>query len=989
VQRRWAVTIGGLLFTAASPALALDPERAPSQYVLTKWDAGSLPSGGIHALRQTRDHYLWLGTGAGLARFDGTRFAAFTARHAPGYADGGVTQLAEGPGGALYVGTTSGVVMQYREGAFAAVPVPPGTGAVRVLLAARDGSLWVSVHGRAMSRVLNGRSVSLFGDLGPEVSPSMAEDAAGHVWIGTWRSGLIEFDGKRYTRHPVLRDTVQALLIDAGGTFWIGTPHGLYRLEKDGTLAHFTTADGLSHDSVSALALDRDGNLWIGTAGGGLDRLRGGRFSRLTTHEGLSDDDVRCLLEDHEGNLWVGTADGLNCLSNGRFVTYGTHEGLPDPGVASVAESADGSVWLGTSSAAVVRLRDGSMTTYKLPAGIGREAVLAMHVDRRRALWIALENSRLFRIDGAGVVEHTPAVLKGEWKIPLILEDDEGPLFYVTRLGLARLQDHHLVPIHPNAPTFSYAHCAYRDAQGVLWLGTARGLVRIEGDKYHVFRQQDGLPHERVRSICPDGDGALWVATIGGLAYVKNGTIQKATAEDGLPENYLRLVLDDGLGHLWVAATGHVFRIEKRELHDLFAGRLRQLSPLSFDTSDGLRTTEAILSNSPGFRARDGRLWFATSRGVSVVDPSRIRTDEPAPSPRIERIIVDRLAGARTEYPPGRGEVTIEYAAFGFRAPGKVRFRYRMDGWDQDWVAADTQRSAYYSNLPAGQYRFSVMASNRDGEWNGVPAVLAFTLKPPFHRTALFYVLCAAGLALAALVVHRLRVRQMRTRFTVIIGERTRIARELHDTLAQGMAGVGLQIDTALDRLPPEPALAKVRQHMQLARRMVLSSLAEVRRSIWVLRAQTSRDKEGFSQALAESLEQLTTDSRAQAQLNVSGLPRVLSSEVERNLLRIAHESVMNAVRHAEAQTITVDLRFEPEAVHLRIHDDGKGFVPENVPGDGAHFGLAGIAERVSALGGAWRIDSRPGMGTEVGCRLPYECRIETVEVDATTGISL
>jgi signal transduction histidine kinase/ligand-binding sensor domain-containing protein len=980
----------GLLLCAA-PALALDPDRAVSQYVLTRWSSSGLPGGAVLSLCQTKDDYLWMGTAVGLARFDGARLTTFDPRHTRGLAEGGISQLAEGRDGTLFLGTTHGVALRYKEGVFSRTAAPDGAGDVRAMISAADGTLWVSAHGRSMYRVDGEKASSVFRAIGAEVPLAIAEDAAGAIWMGTWRDGLVRYAKGEFTRHRLIQDTVLALHVDRAGAIWIGTPHGLYRWKEGEPLRHFTGRDGLSHESISAILEDRSGNLWVGTRGGGLNRFHGGRFARLGTREGLSDDDVRCLLEDREGNLWVGTADGLNSLSDGRFMTYGTLEGLPDPAVPSVAAGADGTVWMGDSSATLTRLKGGALTHLRLPAGIGRESIIALYEDRRGTVWISVENGRLFRLDGSTIAEETPKEMAANWKVSAIYEDDEGPLFYVSHFGLARIRHRALVAVHPQAPRFHYVHCLARDAAGTLWMGTSRGLAQVVGSAYRVFHTGDGLPHERVRSLSVDREGGVWAATIGGLAYVKNETVHALTTDQGLPEAYLRLVLDDGLGHLWIGAGGQVFRLDKNQIQDVFAGRAAEVTPVAFDSSDGLRTTEAILSNSPGARSPDGRLWFATARGVSVVDPARFDADDPAPAARIESVVIDDLAERRTEYPPGRGEVSIEYAALRFRAPGKVRFRYRMDGFDHGWVEAGTRRSAYYSNLPPGHYLFTVMASNGEGQWNGAPAVFEMSLKPPFYRTAAFYLLCAAALVALAVGVHRVRVGQMSARFTAIVSERTRIARELHDTLAQGLAGVGFQIDTALDRLPDEPGVGRVRQHMMRARRMVRSSLAEVRRSIWVLRTQTTRDKDGFSQSLAESLEHLTLDSPLRTQLVVLGARRTLSAEVERSLLRVAHEAVTNAVRHAQAANLTVELRFEPEALHLRVRDDGRGFDPDTTlaAAEGEHFGLTGIVERVRALGGQAHLTSRPGAGTEIVCEMPYDCPVETAEVESIEGITL
>jgi signal transduction histidine kinase/ligand-binding sensor domain-containing protein len=981
-----------LVLGSASTVHALDPGRATSQYVVTKWGAGTLPSATIHALLQTRDRYLWLGTTTGLVRFDGATFTVFNARSAPAFGDGGVSRLAEAADGSLYIGKTSGTVLAYKAGAFTRSLVPGGTALVSSLFAAQDGSLWVGIFGRRMVRLVDGQAVPVPGAV-IQAPLAVAQDASGGVWIGSREAGLVRWDGRELEPVDVTRDSIQALHFDRAGTLWIGTPHGLLR-SKDGRTERLTREHGLSHPNVAAILEDRDGNLWVGTAGGGVDRLSRGRWTHLTTAEGLSDDDVRCLFEDRDGNLWVGTADGLNRVSDGQFITYGRLEGLDEPVIPSVTGGADGSVWVGTASGGVARLRGGAVEHFDLPAGVGRDAVLALHESRDGSLWIALDNARVFRLRDGRISEHTPVAAEKDWKVRAFVEDEKGPLFLVAALGLARLEGQRLAPVDPAGPRTRYPHMAYRGADGTLWLGDLYGLERRRGGTWQhlAFGEGSSAPNQnqsRVRWVSGEPDGSIWAATIGGLAYVKGDTIAKVTVEQGLPENYLRLVLDDGLGHLWIASMGYIFRLDKQELLDVFAGRKAYVSPLIFDTSDGLKTTEGLLGNTPGFRASDGRLWFGTGKGVSVVDPARIPTQDPAPPVSIEQVTVDGRTERLAAYPPGRGEVTIDYTTLSFRAPSKLRFRHRLDGLDRDWVEAGATRRAYYSNLSPGRYRFSVMACNWEGAWNDPPAVFDLVIDPPFHRTASFYLACGALAAAAVFAAYRIRVNQMRGRFAAILQERTRIARELHDTLAQGLAGVKFQIDTALATIAHEPDVA--RESIQFAGSMVTSSLAEVRRSIWVLRAQAGRQRDGFGSTVTSSLAQLTADSAVVLRTRVGGEPRPLSQDIERNLLRIAHEAVTNALRHARARTLAVDLTFEPEAVCLRVRDDGCGFDPDTyLHGPrGEHFGLLGIFERAESLGGELNVKSRAGEGTEIECRLPYDCRADRGEAESGEGASL
>jgi signal transduction histidine kinase/ligand-binding sensor domain-containing protein len=967
---RGAALTAGVCLLAVPCAVALDPHRAPTQYVLTDWDeATGLPSRSIHALGQTRDRYLWLGTSTGLARFDGARFTVFDARHTPDFGDGIVSSLSEDADGTMYVGTTS-AVMRYRHGQFETLPIGTGAGVVSSLLSARDGTLWVGLLGRPLFLWHKDQVTSLSKDLGTMTPEAMVQDERGTIWIGTRDKGLLRFENGRFTTDARVVDPVQALHLDRAGQLWIGTPRGLLRSAGSGPFARFARAEGLAHENVSSILEDRDGNLWVGTAGGGLHRWRDGRWSVLNASHGLADDDVRCLLEDDEGNLWIGTADGLNRLSDGRFVTYGTTEGLPEAPVSAVAGHADGTVWMGLATSGIARLRGQTLTTFRFPAGPGPKNALVIHAARNGDTWIGRDDGRLFRIHGDALIDETPPGTFA--RVTAIHEDEKGPLFFLRGAGLVRFDKKRPMLVHAEAAQLSYLYDVLRDRQGALWMCGSVGVGRLKDGVFRRFTQADGLPHDRVRSAVEDERG-LWLATIGGLAYIEGETIRRVTTREGLPENHLRLVVDDGLGHLWMSSAGHLFRIAKQELHDLFAGRIGAVSPLIFDNSDGLRSTETMLSSALGFRGNDGRLWFATARGASVIDPSRIATDEPAPKVIVERFRVDGAHEPTHEYKAGRGELTAEFTTLTLRAPRRMRFRYRLDGFDEDWRDAGTQRRVHYGSLPAGRYGLKIEASNRDGVFGKAPPVeMAFLIRPPFHQTFVFYGLCAAALAGLVLAAHRLRVAQVHARFLAILGERTRIARELHDTLAQSLTGMGMQIEAALGTMPPE--LMRARNHLQRARSMVSASMGEVRRFIWVLRAQAEHGRGDLGTSLSASLAQLASHSEARLSFDVAGEPRTLPPELERNLLRIAHEAVTNAVRHSGAARIDVALRFEPDAVRLRVHDDGRGFDLETVSVEsrGHHFGLLGMTERAEVMRGELSVRSRPGAGTEVDCRLPY-----------------
>jgi signal transduction histidine kinase len=985
----------GLTLGASAPLPALSPARALSQYAVMQWDAASgLPGDSVLAIHQARDRYLWLGTSAGLVRFDGARFRLAGSPASPGFGDGGVSALTEGPGGALYVGTTSGALLRHQNATFTPLRFKFAgneTTPMRSLIFAKDGALWIGAENWPVYRYAGGPMLPAPPGL-TETRGALTVLAEGErgLWIAVEGHGLLSYADDEAT--PVLADPtlrIQALLADPDGSLWIGTPHGLGHLRSGprglaGNVVWTGVREGLSHPNVTALARDHDGNVWIGTARG-LNRWREGRIETLTRRDGLANDDVRCLHEDDEGNLWIGTTRGLVRLSDPPFITYGPLQGLPDVPVRGVAPGRDGTVWIGLDSGDVARVRGEVVERVALPPGPAPCGVILMYADRAGRVWVSRDDGRLFGIEGGRVSDETPLDLPStSTRASAVFEDDEGLVFFIRPLGLVRLRGRHVVPLSRHGAETEYVTQIHRTADGTLWMCGLRGLLHVRGEQTTIFPAarpapadvpSSGSVRSRVRGLVEDEDGAFWLAASAGLGRFEGGAVSGIlTTGEGLPENYLRLVLDDGHGFLWLASRSRVFRVAKAQARDVLAGRRARVDPLAFDISDGLSTTEALVSSSPGFRANDGRIWLATTKGVSVVDPARVAADRRAPTVVIESVTVDGDSHRRDEYAPGRGEVTIEYTSLAFRFARRIRFRHRLDGLDRGWVEAGTARRAYYSNLPPADYSFAVMASDENGDWTEPAVTLPFRIRPHFYETRLFHAAAVALLAALALAAHRVRLAQTRARLGAIIHERTRIARELHDTLAQSLAGMSLQMEAALDSLPETPPASRTRRHLELARSMVGVGMTEVRRSIWVLRAQTSLGSGELGAMLAESLSQLTADAGIALTLDVAGEPRAMAPEMERDLLRIAHEAVINAVRHARAATISARLQFVADGVRLDVRDDGCGFDPVAAKA-GEHFGLVGMSERARLLGGELHIVSHVGDGTAIECRLPYKSR--------------
>lgn len=474
--------------------------------------------------------------------------------------------------------------------------------------------------------------------------------------------------------------------------------------------------------------------------------------------------------------------------------------------------------------------------------------------------------------------------------------------------------------------------------------------------------------------IYGDGDGALWMATRGGLSRFKDGRFTTYTVNDGLPVNFVHQILEDDAGNLWFSSNQGVFRVSKRELNDFAEGRTKKVTPVLYGVSDGMMTNTCSAGEQPaGWKGRDGRLWFATFKGVAVTDPSNVKINGVVPPVYVEEIVVDkRPVDLRrpADLRAGTEEVEIYYTALSFLAPEKVKFKYRLEGYDREWVDGDSRRTAKYTNLPPGSYRFMVKASNNDGLWNETGAAFAFSLRPHFYQTYWFYGLSVTLLSLLGYQLHRARLTRTEAQYAAVVSERNRMARELHDTLQQGLTGIALLLlKAAKANVGKSPAVAH--QHLDNALNQVGSSVGDVRRCVWDLRSDALR-RGGLVEALHKMGRHLPPGAFAQFNVYVLGAVRPLPATAEMSALGVAQEAVTNAVRHAAARHISIEVCFETCQVSLCVRDDGRGFDKEaTLAAAAGHFGLLGMRERVEEVGGRLEINSKPGEGTEIAVSIP------------------
>jgi len=769
---------------AFSPsALALDPKKAITQYVHDVWTSDNgLPQNSIFAIVQTRDGYLWFGTNEGVARFDGIHFTVFDSVNTPGIKHNYVPTLFEDKEGNLWIGTQGGLT-RYRAGQFTSYTANDGLAHNTVLSLYQDraGSLWVGTAG-GLSQLKNGKfaTYTVKDGLSHNSVSAIYEDRAGHLWVGT-RHGLDQFKDGRFIAYPegngLSLKKVLSIYEDRAGALWVGTEAGdkpetanrggLHQL-KDGQVISYTTKDGLPPADVTSILEDRQGSLWIGTSGG-LSRLQGARFTGYATTGTQSENSrlplsVRSLYEDGEGSLWVGTGvDGLHRLRDGKFMTYTAADGLSGDNVSSIYEDRAGNLWVVEGGGGLNQFKDGKFVTYTTRDGLSGDEVISIYEDREGSLWIGTARG-LNRLQHGRFTSYTAKDgLPSEW-VFAVSEDSRGGLWVLTKGGPCQFRDGRCreytakegLGIHE-------VNFVLRDQAGDVWIGAGDGMGRLRDGKFIDHIRQAGLAGN-ILSLYEDREGVLWIGTYhGGLFRFQDGRFTRYTVEQGLFDNSVFTILEDAQGNFWMSCNKGVYRTTRQELQAVAAGKIASVKCVAYGTADGMKRRECNGGNLGGWKTRDGRLWFATVRGVAVIDPADFHLNTAPPPVVIEQVTVDSVSLPRQEralLAPGKRSFEFHYVGLSFFAPEKVKYKYKLEGYDSDWVEADTRRVAYYTNIPPGDHKFRVIACNNDGLWNEAGTSFDFRLRPYFYQTYWFYGLCALGLVLAGVGLNTLRVKR-------------------------------------------------------------------------------------------------------------------------------------------------------------------------------------------------------------------------------------
>lgn len=964
-----------LLLLASISSPALDPNRSLNEFGHQAWTTeNGLPQNTVQAIVQTPDGYLWIGTQEGLVRFDGLNFAVFDKENTPAFKSNDIRFLRPDKQGRLWISTSYGLVCRHNgqftsytineglpdnsvgpvvedvnghiwigaaaglarfaDGKFKTFTVDNGLArnVIQFLTARADGTLLVGTSAGIQS--LSGDRFSTFpipADILPANINAIAEAQNGQLWLATL-DGLFSLNGATATPIALPNNRVNALCVDREGTLWIGTAAGVARL-RNGKAEAFTAANGLTSNLVLSIFEDREGSIWIGTEAGGLNLLKSKKFNTFTAREGLPNDLVKAIYQDSQGGIWIGSnGGGLTLFKNGKFTTWTTKDGLSSDVVLSLASDPHGTLWIGTPDG-LNRFRDGKFQTFTLADGLSNDLVRSVFVDRSGVLWVGTR-------DGLNS-----------------FRNDEFTI-YTTADGLAN----------------NFIGAIYEDSKGNLWVGTLGGLSKLKDGKFQTFTTSEGLSSNTVISLYEDAAGDLWIGTNGGgLNRLRGDKFVSFTNRNALAADVIYRILEDKQQNLWFSSNKGIFRVNKNELERVANGESTSVSPVYYGPADGTLTRECSGGGHPaGWKTSDGRMWFATIKGLAVIDPENIPLNTAPPPIAVEQISVDNQAfGAdqKLTLSPGTSRLDFYYTALSFIAPENVRFKYKLEGFDDNWIDAGAKRVASYTNLRPGNYKFRVIAANNDGLWNESGAAVEFYLQPRFYQTYWFYLLCVLLLGLAAWQLYRLRMKRMALEFRAVLAERNRIAREIHDNLAQDILGISVQLELVARMMPAAAELAK--GHLDRARMLVRNSMTEARRYVWDLRSEELRKKD-LPAALSDTTKRLTADTGVEAVVDITGTLQPLPVLVETNLLRIGQEAVNNAIKHARATRIDVALNFATRNVRLSVSDNGRGFDPRQQIADG-HFGLLGMRERAEQIGGTLTIQSANERGTQIAIDVPLD----------------
>ncbi len=961
-----AILSSVLLLDAAGLAWAQSSDEEPD-WVMDTWqtDAG-LPNNSVTALAQTLDGYLWVGTSNGLARFDGLRFTTFRTLDNPELMSNRILCLHEDRRGGLWIGTDQGGLARYREGRFSAFTTAEGLSANAVLCLGTDENeaLWVGTPS-GLNRRASGQWTSFFQTDGlPDDTVSAICQPRNAPLIFASGKGLCRYIGERLVgwQAPAwtqMAGTISRLYEDRQGRLWVAGEQGVWRLSGAAVRAS-GPAVRIWPGKVLTLLERKDGEIWFGTAEGDLCRVTPGLadagVKRVLGFAGP----VTALCEDGEGNLWVGTSkDGLHRLKRRqlRCIPFAdSQEGTAPP---CLFETPTGELEFVTADCGLYHFQDGRFTLSErlpLPSGLVLRTVCS---TRGGELWIGTAGEGLFRCRGGSVERFSERDGLSGNSIEVLCADDEDGLWIGTRNGgLNCLKDRAIKRFNtPWGFTGNFACCLAKDQQGTLWIGTTGdGLFQLKQGQFLAFTETSGLPSGDVRSLCVEPDGVLWVGTDRGLCRLKEGRVSTCTGRTALPGDAVWQLRSDAESNLWVGSSSSILRVRKEQLNAYAEEQTPILDAVPYGREDGLPGLQCLpAALSQPSRGAPGGLWFSTTRGLVVPAGRQLHWNNLQPPVVLEQVLIENEPVPLTEpiqVPPGKESLQFRYTALSFAAPGKVAFRYRLEGFDRDWSEVTPSHTARYPKIPPGSYRFQVVARNNDGLWNEVGARVAVSVLPFWWATNWFRAAGAAAVLALLGGLYRLRLARRRELERL----RVRIAGDLHDDIGSSLWSI-----TLLSRLLAQSATlgTEERHDVTEINRIAVQTSNSIRDIIWLinpafdsLQDLVLRTKDFAGTALRGVEYRLRCEG--------ADLSRKLPLDFRQNLFLLFKEALTNIARHAQATIVEIEVQEHPGGWRFSIRDNGVGFDPAATTSGN---GLKNLRARARKMGATLEIQSQPGRG--------------------------
>ena len=981
----WTWLSAGLAIVCfAKPAAGLGSNKAISQYLRDHWGTEQGFAGGpVYAFAQTRDGYLWIGTEKGLIRFDGLHFHLYDSADSAMFPAGGVLGLAVDAEGSLWVRLQGPRLLRYRDGKFEDVfsELNVGERNVTAMCVGKDGKILLAGLETGLVRYEKGKFVAIAPRAQtPGLVISLAETADGKVWAGTRDTGLFLIsDGNISSIAQGVPDKkINSLVTIDDNEIWIGTDSGLVRWNGR-EFSQTSGPDALALAQVLAMTKDNDGNLWVGSSKG-LIRMDARGISSLEYEKNRRAETVNAVFEDREGNLWVGTAKGIERFRDSVFTTFSIRRGLPTENIGPIYADEEGRTWFAPSDGGLYWLKEGKVGRIA-DGGLDHDVVYSISGGKGE-LWLGRQRGGLthVRYQGTSFATETYTRANGlvQNSVFAVYESRDGAVWAGTlNGGLTRFQNGNFKTYSmKDGLTSNSISSIAEGANGMVWVGTPNGLNAFSKGVWRSYTSKEDIPPGNVNCLLEDANGALWIGTASGLAVLRAGMIDTPrNAPETLREPILGME-EDKTGALWIATANHILRVDKEKLLGKGAG---EADVREYGQVDGLGSRQGVKRDRSVVADSLGRIWIATSGGLSFVDPKPMSLASAPALVHVEGISADGVAFPLEELlriPAPHQRITLSYTGLSLSVPERVRFKYKLEGFDREWSEPTASREASYTNLNSGRYQFHVMASNSEGLWNGAESVLGFDIQPVFWQTWWFLACSVAGMALLLLGLIRLRLlqltKQMNVRFEERLAERTRIAQDLHDTLLQGVLSASMQLHVADASLPADsPAKAPVGRVLELMRHVI----EEGRNVLQGLRSSKRGD---LAQAFLQTRQEFPTRFQTGFRVIVEGAPRPLRPMVRDEVYLIGHEALSNAFRHSHATDIEVELEYAASHLRVFVRDNGGGIDPHILQaGRDGHWGLSGMKERTKKIGGELRVLSRAEAGTEIELSVPSRLAFE------------